>query len=81
MRKIRSFRCSVFILALLTLNVCIVSADDTNSFWGTLYKAIPLQPQSNNNAKEDTLHRWNRIAVDASGLDHTPVRHGENRVF
>ena len=29
----------------------------------------------------DWLHRWNRIAVDASGLDHTPVAPGENRVF
>lgn len=25
--------------------------------------------------------KWNRIANDASGLDHTPVAEGENRVF
>ena len=29
----------------------------------------------------DTLLRWNRVAVDASGLDHTPVGPGEARVF
>lgn len=29
----------------------------------------------------DSLHRWNQIAIDASGLDHTPVAIGENRVF
>jgi len=29
----------------------------------------------------DTLRYWNRIAVDASGLDHTPVAAGESRVF
>src|SRR5436190_24225915 len=29
----------------------------------------------------DTLHRWNLIAINASGLDHTPVAPGENRVF
>jgi len=29
----------------------------------------------------DTLHRWNSIAIDASGVDHTPVQPGENRVF
>ena len=29
----------------------------------------------------DTLHRWNQIAIDASGLDHAPVAPGENRVF
>jgi hypothetical protein len=29
----------------------------------------------------DSVHRWNRIAVDASGVDHTPVAPGEARVF
>src|SRR5213595_1530252 len=29
----------------------------------------------------DMLHRWNVIAINASGLDHTPVAPGENRVF
>jgi len=29
----------------------------------------------------DPVHHWNHIAVDASGLDHTPVKPGENRVF
>lgn len=28
-----------------------------------------------------TILRWNSIAIDASGLDHTPVAPGENRVF
>ncbi|HVR36550.1 MAG TPA: vanadium-dependent haloperoxidase [Methylomirabilota bacterium] len=32
-------------------------------------------------ASTQTLLRWNRIAVDASGLDHTPVAPGEDRVF
>ena len=32
-------------------------------------------------AHRDVVHRWNRIAIDASGLDHTPVAPGENRVF
>src|SRR4051794_11683166 len=27
------------------------------------------------------VERWNAIAIDASGLDHTPVAPGENRVF
>jgi membrane-associated phospholipid phosphatase len=32
----------------------------------------------------ETLNRlryWNEVAIDASGLDHTPVKPGENRVF
>ena len=27
------------------------------------------------------LRHWNQIAIDASGLDHTPVAPGEKRVF
>jgi hypothetical protein len=29
----------------------------------------------------DMMHRWNAIAINASGLDHTPVAQGENRIF
>lgn len=29
----------------------------------------------------DVVHRWNQIAVDATGLDHTPVAPGEHRTF
>jgi len=27
------------------------------------------------------VHHWNHVAIDASGLDHTPVQPGETRVF
>src|SRR5213595_1125084 len=29
----------------------------------------------------DSIHRWNTIAINASGLDHTPVAPGEIRTF
>lgn len=29
----------------------------------------------------DLLHRWNEIAINATGLDHTPVPPGDPRVF
>src|SRR5204862_5805522 len=29
----------------------------------------------------DQVHRWNQIAINATGLDHTPAAPGENRVF
>jgi hypothetical protein len=29
----------------------------------------------------DAVHHWNEVAVNASGLDHTPVAPGEDRVF
>ena len=41
-------------------------------------------PAPNNKSSEipsDVVHRWNQIAIDATGLDHTPVAPGENRVF
>ena len=37
-------------------------------------KQAPKQPL-------DAVRRWNEIAVNASGLDHTPVAMGEARVF
>jgi hypothetical protein len=33
------------------------------------------------NASTNLMHHWNHVAIDASGLDHTPVQPGENRVF
>jgi hypothetical protein len=32
-------------------------------------------------AASEAVHRWNQAALDATGLDHTPVAPGENRVF
>jgi len=29
----------------------------------------------------DAVRRWNQIAIDASGVDHTPVAAGESRVY
>jgi hypothetical protein len=39
----------------------------------------PLLPQ--HHTQGDPIHRWNEIAIDASGLDHTPVPPGDPRVF
>src|SRR5881628_2894363 len=55
--------------------------------WGPFYKA-PAQPRAPSitspqpgTASTSWVRRWNEIAIDASGLDHTPVAPGENRVF
>src|SRR6266513_2117763 len=32
-------------------------------------------------AASEAVHRWSQVAIDATGLDHTPVAPGENRVF
>ena len=42
---------------------------------------ISAPPPPNPSARADTLHRWNQIAIDASGLDHTPVPPGDPRIF
>ncbi len=42
---------------------------------------LPSWGQAKDKKGLDTVRRWNRIGIDASGLDHTPVAPGENRVF
>ena len=46
-----------------------------------LQKPTGVQPLRRSSSTADTLRYWNQIAIDASGLDHTPVQPGENRVF
>src|SRR5262245_15196401 len=60
------------------------SADAYGQALGPLFQAAPnleVSPQHGPQAGLDTIRRWNQIAVDASGLDHTPPAPGENRVF
>jgi hypothetical protein len=40
-----------------------------------------VRPRRRFSGAADTLRYWNEIAIDASGLDHTPAEPGENRVF
>ncbi|HEX8090360.1 MAG TPA: vanadium-dependent haloperoxidase, partial [Blastocatellia bacterium] len=54
--------------------------------WGPRYSAQPqtvalLSSPLTVGVASTGIHRWNRIAINASGLDHTPVAPGENRVF
>ena len=44
--------------------------------------SLPAQhPAPHGGTVADWVHHWNEIAIDASGLDHTPVAPGEQRVF
>src|SRR5437764_7499774 len=38
-------------------------------------------PAPHGGTAADWVHHWNQIAIDATGLDHTPVSPGESRVF
>ena len=47
----------------------------------TATTAAAVNPPRRSSSTADTLRYWNQIAIDASGVDHTPVAAGENRVF
>src|SRR5947208_11187033 len=60
------------------------SADSLHDALGPLYEATPhlsASPRSGPRKGLDSVRRWNEIAINASGLDHTPLAAGENRVF
>jgi hypothetical protein len=51
--------------------------------WGPNYAVQPHASKVSGTRASSlpVLLRWNQIAIDASGLDHTPVAPGEDRVF
>ena len=69
---------AVFILSWNTL--VWAGPDEGNtpgSIRSTAVKPAPLRRLASG---VDMMHHWNAIAIDASGLDHTPLRPGENRL-
>ena len=73
-----------FLLSFSIATVAVASgpAGNFRQAYGPLF-----HPQLPNNAQEakkfatEPVHRWNKIAIDATGLDHTPVAPGEHRIF
>jgi PAP2 superfamily protein len=63
------------------------AADGLNGAWGPKYRARPRADQASKraahqaNAPTTWVLHWNENAINASGLDHTPVALGENRIF
>jgi hypothetical protein len=61
--------------------------DNVQDALGPLYRENPYAERANKRpSKHDTTplgmtRHWNEVAIDASGLDHTPVANGEARVF
>jgi len=69
-------------LVLSFLTFASVLDDRFNAAFGPLFhRAANPPPPVAPSQGLDPLHRWNLIAINASGLDHTPVAPGENRVF
>src|SRR5437660_8808657 len=70
---------------LLALCLCFsnnASALSFSDFFGPRFNGVktPRPAPAPKNAR-DSIHRWNAIAINASGLDHTPVAPGELRTF
>src|ERR1700674_3762397 len=56
--------------------------DSFRDFYGPRFRGNQFAPRGHGpRAGLDSLHRWNQIAIDATGLDHTPVAVGEHRIF
>jgi hypothetical protein len=69
-------------LVLSVLTFASVLDDRFNAAFGPLFHpASNVAPPAGPRQGLDSLHRWNVIAINASGLDHTSVALGENRVF
>ena len=63
-------------------------SDGVDGAWGPRYRAHPQASASVSRARKPTkgdlvhwVRHWNEIAINASGLDHTPVGPAENRIF
>ncbi len=69
-----------FLLSVLTFGS--IPDNGFNSVFGPLFHPAPNVPRLVGPRQGlDSLHRWNVVAINATGLDHTPVAPGENRVF
>lgn len=55
----------------------------TEEIWGAKYgyTAYNFRVRADKASGLAGVRRWNQISIDASGLDHTPVAPGEDRVF
>ena len=54
---------------------------DHHDALGPRYEAAAPASENRPPRNLEAVRRWNEIAIDASGLDHTPVAIGESRVF
>jgi hypothetical protein len=71
---------------ILTLVFCLCAftdgrAEGFDKAFGPRFNAGYVARPSGPRQGLDSIHRWNEIAINASGLDHTPIASGETRVF
>src|SRR5678815_740560 len=74
----------IFVLCFAATEAGWGASTNFNRAWGSRYRArheAQLERRQHGNAAVDWIKRWNQIAINASGLDHTPVEPDEARVF
>lgn len=73
------------LLALLSFAATTLARSPVESFKDALGEKFSDHPRQRAStlpaAGLDPIHRWNQIAINATGLDHTPPGPGEDRVF
>src|SRR6266849_426622 len=88
----RTWKLIVPILAIFTLSLAVSAwaggfSGGVEDALGPHYNAAPQSrapwrhPPWHGVGSTSWVRHWNEIAINASGLDHTPVMPGENRVF
>jgi PAP2 superfamily len=87
-RNYRVFTVAILVIAAGLVPLTWAQAPDRFArFWGSRYtypstlSTFSARQHVPEPEPVDRVHHWNRIAVDTSGLDHTPVTEGETRVF
>lgn len=77
------------VTSLVTFTWAQAPAGGFEQFWGPKYTdpTVPgiatarhPSPPTDPGAV-DAMHHWNHVAIDSSGLDHTPVEQGDPRIF
>jgi hypothetical protein len=77
-------RFSFAILLAFASFVAVARGQDENfrNALGERFNGNPSTPAAPvTHGQGDVIHRWNEIAINASGLDHTPVPPGDPRIF
>ncbi len=77
----KTFSPTVLLLALSFSTLAARADDGFREAFGPRFNSSGFKPKPGPRKGLDALHRWNEIAINASGLDHTPVALGENRIF
>ena len=86
-RKLAIFAITVFGFALVGFVGAQTAFRNFNDAWGSRYQpglqiyTPSTHPIPHGIGPVNRIRHWNEIAINASGLDHTPVAVGENRTF